>query len=151
MNLGTLFTEWIAFEPNYENNLELPESERMSLEILPARISDLPRSKGRSISWYERWWKGIDEERRKPRHELYTPNDIVKTFDQSDWYGFWLFCSHARHFRNFSFSLEGGEQKDLDDPVQLFFLLPPGGLLLSITNAILQAQNQTLDPGDVPN
>ena len=34
--------------------------------------------------------------------------------------------------------------------MQLFFLLPPGGLLLSITNAILQAQNQTLDPGDVP-
>ena len=150
MNLGTLFTEWIPFEPQYENNLELPESERMSLEILPARVADFSRSKGRDRQWYRRWWKSLEGHRREPLHPDYRPDDIVQGLDVADWYGLWMFCNHTRNFRNFSFTLEAGEQQQVDDPVQLFFLMPAGGLLLSITNAILQAQGQTLDPDEIP-
>ena len=124
----------------------------MSLEILPARISDLPRSKGRSLTWYERWWKG-HRRRETPK----APPAVQPERDCQDLRPVrlvWIlaFLQHMLGISATSLLVSrAANSREVDDPVQLFFLLPPGGLLLSITNAILQAQNQTLAADDVPN
>ena len=115
MELGSDKLSWFTYVPRFMRNRELPDGERMSVELRKMSTVDLLAQRDDRdalIAWrdehLEKWLKGEHGE-------------AIREFSPSILLALRQFTENTRKFRNFVF--DGEEEKD---PFAIFILAPPG-------------------------
>ena len=133
MELGNAGVDWFVYEPEFMGNRELPEEERMSVELRRMSTLDvlsINSSPGGIRSWREKALAEMLKDEAKEEKVRNLPDDVLSTLRQ--------FIEYTKNFNNFLF-----DGKQQTDPVRIFFDAPisPGGVSLvkEIVDAIAEA------------
>jgi len=136
MDLGQGKQGIFSYVPEYGDNRELPETERLSLDIRPVRRIDLLAQMGWTESPEEVYkWR---DETQKAFIDNPEYGELILQIPFTVLTGWRQFIGHCSGFRNFVFD---GEEKT--DPAEIFLLLAgeintDGSLIGMIQNVITQ-------------
>lgn len=132
MELGNNTILWLRYVPTYRGNRDLPEDQRLSLEIRKLRSVDILAQAGladnddAAFAWRD---EHLKEHLADPDY-----GDLVKQLPAHFLNGLRQFASHTRGFRNFIFN-----GKEETDGAKIFFNL--AGNLSDSDNLIIEIQN----------
>lgn len=132
MELGNSSILWLRYVPTYRGNRDLPEDQRLSLEIRKLRSVDILAQAGlienddAAFAWRD---EVLKDHLADPDYGA-----LVKQLPAHILNGMRQFMDHTKGFRNFVF-----DGKEETDPARIFFNL--AGNMAEADNLIIEIQN----------
>lgn len=129
MELGDGRIGWFLFVPRFNGNKDLPEEDRISMEIRKLRgvdICAMSDSPGALEAWRD---EVLDEWLKHPEY-----GEKIKRFPPNVLNGMRQFVENSRNWHNVVF-----DGKRATDPVEIFLLLSSTDLVVEVNTAITTA------------